>query len=132
MLNSEVILFAQLMSSAFFAILFLQSAIDKIMDWSGNLSWLEGHFSKSPLAGFVTYMLLGLTIAELAAGAISALGAVNLWLFSSTQLALIGIELSVLSLLMLFFGQRLAKDYAGAATIASYFAVALLSLFLFS
>ncbi|MGB1204692.1 MAG: hypothetical protein ACPG5B_03530 [Chitinophagales bacterium] len=132
MLNSEVIFFAQLMSSLFFAILFLQSALDKIVDWSGNLSWLEGHFAKSPLAGFVPFMLLGLTIVELAAGATSALGVFSLWFFSSSKLALIGVELSALSLVMLFFGQRLAKDYAGAATIASYFAVALLSLLLFS
>ena len=132
MLSSNVILFAQLMSSLFFAILFLQSALDKIMDWEGNLSWLEGHFAKSPLASFVSFMLLGLTIVEFAAGAISALGVLNLWLTSNVGLALIGIKLSTLSLVMLFFGQRLAKDYAGAATIANYFAVALLSLLLFS
>ena len=35
---------------------------------------------------------------------------------------------SVLALLALFFGQRMAKDYAGAAVIAAYFAVALLGL----
>ena len=132
MLSSDVILFAQLMSSIFFAILFLQSALDKIMDWEGNLSWLEGHFAKSPLANFVYFMLLGLTIVEFAAGTVSDLGALNLWLTSSVGLALIGIKLSTLSLVMLFFGQRLAKDYAGAATIATYFAVALLSLLLFS
>jgi uncharacterized membrane protein YphA (DoxX/SURF4 family) len=132
MFSSNVILFAQLMASIFFAILFLQSALDKIMDWKGNLSWLEGHFAKSPLADFVYFMLLGLTIVEFVAGAISALGAVNLWLTSNVGLALIGIKLSALSLVMLFFGQRLAKDYAGAATIANYFAVALLSLLLFS
>ena len=34
----------------------------------------------------------------------------------------------VLALLALFFGQRMAKDYAGAAVIAAYFAVAMVGL----
>ena len=36
--------------SAFLAILFLQSGIDKVVDRRGNLEWLTGHFAKSPLA----------------------------------------------------------------------------------
>jgi uncharacterized protein (DUF697 family) len=47
-----------------------------------------------------------------------------------TGLALIGLVFSMLSLLCLFFGQRLAKDYAGAVVLASYVAVALLGLIL--
>ena len=43
----------QILVSAFFAILFLQSAIDKIVDRRGNLEFLQGHFAKSPLAGMV-------------------------------------------------------------------------------
>jgi hypothetical protein len=39
-------------------------------------------------------------------------------------LALFGVALSVLALLMLFFGQRMAKDYAGAAGLVPYFVVA--------
>jgi hypothetical protein len=33
---------------------------------------------------------------------------------------------------MLFFGQRLAKDYAGAAVLASYFLLVLFGLYLYS
>ena len=36
--------------------------------------------------------------------------------------------LAVLALLMLFFGQRMAKDYGGAAGLVPYFLVAVLSL----
>jgi hypothetical protein len=35
-----------------------------------------------------------------------------------------------LALTMLFAGQRIAKDYEGAATLATYFGAALLSLLL--
>ena len=26
------------------AILFIQSALDKVFDWKGNLEWITGHF----------------------------------------------------------------------------------------
>ena len=32
------------------AILFIQSGLDKVFDWKGNLEWLTGHFSKTFLA----------------------------------------------------------------------------------
>ena len=44
---------AQFLALVFLAILFLQSGIDKIIDFKGNLGWLQGHFAKSPLAGQV-------------------------------------------------------------------------------
>ena len=43
----------QIFGSAFLAILFLQSGIDKIIDHRGNLDWLTGHFAKSALGGVV-------------------------------------------------------------------------------
>ena len=38
--------------------------------------------------------------------------------------------MSLIALLCLFFGQRLAKDYGGAVVIASYYAMAILGLIL--
>jgi len=114
--------------SVFHAILFLQSGIDKIVDRAGNVSWLTGHFSKSPLASVVVPMLGLLTLVELAAGALSAVGAVLLVVNGGRVLAALGILLSMLALLMLFFGQRVAKDYAGAAGLVPYFLVTVLSL----
>src|SRR5438876_11245358 len=66
----------QSFSAVFLAVLFLQSGIDKIVDRRGNLEWLKGHFAKSPLAGIVTAMLTTITILEVAAGALSAVGCV--------------------------------------------------------
>ena len=57
----------QILASAFLAILFLQSGIDKIVDRGGNFEWLKGHFVKSPLAGFVPALLICITILEVAA-----------------------------------------------------------------
>lgn len=124
--------FAQLALTAFWAITFLQSGLDKILDWKGNLSWLTGHFEKSPLAGFVPVLLSILTIVELGAGLLSVLGVTQIFISGDLSMAQYGVQLATAALLMLFFGQRMSKDYDGAATIATYFAVALISLYLLS
>jgi hypothetical protein len=75
-------------------------------------------------------MFWGITVLESVAGVLCGLGALQILLGLGTGLALVGLVFSILSLLCLFFGQRLAKDYGGAVVLASYFAVALLGLIL--
>ena len=48
------------------------------------------------------------------------------------NLASLGLAVSGLALLALVSGQRFAKDYAGAAVVAAYFAVDLVGLLLFT
>ena len=117
----DPIVAAQVLATAMLAICFLQSGIDKVVDFKGNLAWLTGHFSKTPLRSQVAPMLVVVTILECAAGALCAVGVVQLALGNGTKAALYGAELSGLNIVMLFFGQRIAKDYAGAATLVSYF-----------
>jgi len=113
----------QVLISAFFAVLFLQSGIDKVLDRRGNLDWLTGHFAKSPLAGMVGLLLSLITIMELAAGALSALGCLLILFRHDATVAFYGAVLAGLALLALFFGQRMAKDYPGAAALVPYFLV---------
>lgn len=120
----------QVFASAFLAILFLQSGIDKVVDRRGNLEWLKGHFAKSPLAGSVAPMVTAITILELLAGALSAVGCVLIVLRHDTTLAFYGAVVSTISLIALFFGQRMAKDYAGAAVLVPYFLLALSAIYL--
>ena len=111
----------------FWAIVFMQSGFDKVFDWKGNLSWLQSHFEKSPLGPFVKVLLGILTIIELLAGLFSFIG-VGIYIQNSDKSWMtIGLLFVLASLLMLIFGQRVAKDYDGAKTIAIYFAVALIS-----
>ena len=107
----------QIFASAFLAILFLQSGIDKIVDRRGNFEWLKGHFAKSPLAGIVPALLICITILEVAAGALSAIGCVLVILSRDSTIAFYGAAISAVAVLALFFGQRVAKDYAGAAVL---------------
>jgi hypothetical protein len=120
----------QVLSSAFLAILFLQSGVDKVVDRRGNLEWLKGHFAKSPLAGFVPAMVTLITILELVAGALSAVGCVWIFFRHDSAIAFYGAVAAGFSILALFFGQRMAKDYPGAATLVPYFLLALAAIYL--
>jgi hypothetical protein len=118
--------------TAFFAVAFLQSGVDKVFDRGGNLEWLTGHFKTSALADMVPLLLSALTAIELAAGGFCALGVIFTdFSVAGWSIAAVGVMLAGLALLALFFGQRMAKDYAGAAVIAAYFVVALVGLALF-
>jgi len=120
----------QIFASGFLAILFVQSGIDKIIDWRGNLEWLMGHFAKSPLAGIVPALLITITILELAAGALSAVGCVFLIFSRDSKVAFYGAIVSALAIIALFFGQRMAKDYPGAAVLIPYFLLTLVAIYL--
>ncbi len=111
-------------AAAFLGILFLQSGIDKVVDRKGNLEWLSGHFAKSPLASMVVPMVGVITVMEIAAGTLCAVGAPVLLFTGNRTVAGLGALLAIASILMLFFGQRVAKDYAGAAALVPYFIVA--------
>jgi hypothetical protein len=120
----------QIFVSAFLAVLFVQSGVDKIVDRRGNLEWLSGHFSKSPLAGMVPALLIAITILEIAAGALSAVGCVLVIFLNDSTVALYGAILSAVAITALFFGQRVAKEYAGAAVLVPYFLLTLLAIYL--
>jgi diacylglycerol kinase len=128
--SAEAIYLMQLFTAAFLAILFLQSGIDKVVDRSGNLEWLKGHFAKSALAGAVPAMLTTITILELAAGILSAIGCIFVLLSRDSTVAFYGAIISAIAIISLFLGQRMAKDYAGAAVLVPYFLVALVAIYL--
>jgi hypothetical protein len=120
----------QVLISAFLAILFLQSGIDKVVDRRGNLEWLKGHFAKSPLAGMVPALVTIITLLELAAGILSAIGCLLIFFRRDSTLAFYGAVAAAFSLVALFLGQRMAKDYPGAATLVPYFLLALAAIYL--
>jgi hypothetical protein len=120
----------QVLASAFLAILFLQSGIDKVIDRRGNLEWLKGHFAKSPLAGFVPAMVTIITILELMAGVLSAVGCLLILFRRDSTFAYYGAIIAAISIVALFFGQRMAKDYPGAATLVPYFLLTLGAIYL--
>jgi diacylglycerol kinase len=120
----------QILVSAFLGILFLQSGLDKVVDRRENRAYLEQHFAKSPLAGTVGPMFVVVTILEVSAGALSGIGCAVLLLTHDSTVAFLGAIVGGVNLTALFFGQRVAKDYAGAAALVPYFLLALTAIYL--
>lgn len=131
--------FAELMKSLplifttlFVAILFIQSGLDKIFDYKGNFEWLTGHFSKSPLAKSVPLMLPVLTAMEAATGILTAVGLIYFIASGTVTIIFYASVLGAGTLTALFFGQRVAKDYPGAAILVPYFLLLLVMMYLSS
>jgi putative oxidoreductase len=114
----------------FLTITFVQSGIDKLIDWKGNLSFIKGHFKNSPLKNSVPLLLGVILVIEIIAGILMAIGVYQLYTSEAKEVAILGVELSAITLIFLLIGQRLAKDYAGAMTLAVYFIITLLGIFL--
>jgi len=123
--NHHTLRLIQALATAFLAILFLQSGLDKVLDRAGNRAYLNGVFEKSPLRRFVGLLFFVITVMEVLTGVLCAAGALTVFLFRSSGLALAGAVLAALTFCCLFFGQRVAKDYTGAAVLVPYFLLAL-------
>ena len=73
----SVLAIAKILSVAFLSIVFLQSGIDKVNNWSGNLSWMrDDHFAKTPLKKIVPLLLGVLTLLEITSGVLGGVGIV--------------------------------------------------------
>ena len=112
----------------FISIALIQSGIDKINDRKGNLDWLIDHFSNTIFNNYVPFLLSILTVVELLSGIILITGALFNLLYSNFNILIIGFLLSSINFIFLFLGQRIAKDYAGAAVIVNYFILNILGL----
>ena len=119
-----------LFSALLVAVLFIQSGLDKVFDWNGNLEWLKGHFSKTFLGGMVPLLLGTITVMEIATGFLSAAGIVYFLTSGSLKVIFYASVLGAVSILALFFGQRIAKDYAGAAVLIPYFILMIILMYL--
>lgn len=117
--------------AAMVAILFLQTSLDKIFDWKGNKEYLTKHFAKSPLKGSVPMLLPVITLVELSAGVSSAVALVVTLFGGPSCFGIAGMTLGMVALTMLFFGQRMAKDYGGAASLVPYFLMCAAGLYVF-
>ncbi|MFY0628885.1 MAG: DoxX family protein [Flavobacteriaceae bacterium] len=120
---------AELLILLFLIVTFLQSGIDKITDWNGNVDFIKGHFKNSPLKNAVPFLLGVVLLLEIIASLSMIYGIYEILSSGTSFYALIGVELSALTLIFLLIGQRLAKDYAGAMSLAVYFIVTILGLF---
>jgi uncharacterized membrane protein YphA (DoxX/SURF4 family) len=121
---------AEILILLFLVVTFLQSGIDKVLDWNGNLSFIKEHFKNSPLKNSVPVLLGIILVTEVVASILMIIGIYQLAIEGSFEIALLGLILSAITLIFLLIGQRLAKDYAGAMSLAVYFIISVFGIFL--
>lgn len=114
----------------FLSITFILSGIDKITDWNGNISFTKEHFKNSPLKNQVPFLLGIILVTEMIAGVLMLFGSYQLFIGDGKEIALLGVELSAITLLFLLIGQRLAKDYEGAMSLTVYFIITIFGVYL--
>jgi hypothetical protein len=120
-LGYSILLILKVLFALFSGVLFTQSGLDKVFNYQGNLAYFESHFKASPLAPTVRLLLPTITLLETSAGLTSLVGVGQMLLSQEATLGFYGLLLGAVSLCCLFFGQRVAKDYGGAAALVPYF-----------
>jgi hypothetical protein len=106
---------------------FIQSAYDKTMYWQDNLTWLKGHFAKTPIKNMVPTSRVLILVLELLSGILCSAGILQLMMNNQRTFGFYGAIASCITLLFLLVGQRMAKEYEGAKTIVVYFIPAVLA-----
>ncbi len=130
-MDNSLLVFLQILIGLFFSILFLQSGLDKVFNFNGNKEYIDSVFEKTPLKSFSLLLFLGILLLETAAGVLSMVGSVYYLFTQENLMLLLGLQISAISLVCLFLGQRIAKDYAGAASLVPYFLLAVFGISLF-
>jgi len=120
----------EILTLLFLIVTFSLSSYEKISDWKGNVSFIKNHFKNSPLKNGVPFLVLVLLILEILACIFMFVGIYDLSTTGQKEFALIGVEISSISLIFMLIGQRLAKDYAGAMNLSIYFIITVFALFL--
>jgi predicted small integral membrane protein len=109
---------------------FLQSGLDKIIDYKGNLAFLKNLFKAFFPPPLISVALISVTILEIISGVLCLVGIVDFILNNNSHIGFLGLIVGSLALLVLLFGQRVAKNYEGAKTIAIYFILAMIGIVL--
>lgn len=119
---------AFLLVLVFFLIVFIQSGLDKILDYKGNLNFLKDLLKIYFSPTLIELALISVTILELTSGILCLIGIINFVFNDSNFIGLLGLITGSIALLVLLFGQRVSKNYDGAKTIAIYFILAMIGI----
>jgi len=131
LLGYSIIELVQTLIGAFLGICFIQSGLDKVTDWKGNLNFLTDHFSQTFIRNTVPFLLIIITIFEVAGGLLCFIGVAYGIIYHDFNFLLYGLLLCGINLVALIFGQRYAKDYAGAAVLVNYFILIMVGILTF-
>ena len=124
----DPLVLCQILIAIFISIAFIQSGIDKILDRKGNLEFFKFHFANSFLKNFTPFLLTTLTIFELVGGFTLLYGIYFAFVHRTTLWIFYGFVMIALTIIFLFAGQRIVKDYLGAADLVPYFILIMLGI----
>ena len=130
-IEKTVVVFLKVAIPIFLMIVFTQSGLDKIIDREGNLAWLKEHFNDTFLKNIIPYLLIILTILEILSGILFFSGIIFYVIYDQPQYIVLGLIISNITIICLFFGQRVAKDYVAAADLVNYFTLSVIGLLVF-
>lgn len=121
---------AQILILIYMIITFSYSAFEKLIQWKGSVLYYQDHFKDSRLKNSMNFLLKLVIFLELISLIVCLAGLFYLIFYHEKQIALYGLLLTALTLTGLMFGQRIAKDYAGAMNITVYFILTVIGIFL--
>ena len=122
---------AQILVSIFFSIVFFQSSFDKINDREGNLIFFKQHFKGTVFQNYTSISLTFLALLEILSAFFCVLGIFYKIFYFDSIFIYYGLLMSAIVLLSLLLGQRIAKDYVGAADITIYFTLCIITILSF-
>jgi|TARA_B110000438_G_scaffold93108_1_gene92657 uncharacterized membrane protein YphA (DoxX/SURF4 family) len=124
----DPLVLCQIFIAIFLSIAFLQSGFDKIIDRKGNEDYFTSQFSDSILKSITSFLLSILTVLELTGGIMLIYGIYFAFVERTTLWIFYGLVILAITTIALFAGQRVAKDYLGAADIVPYFILIMLGI----
>jgi len=124
----DPLVLCQILIAIFIAIVFFQSGLDKLLCRKENLIFFKNHFSKSIFKNIYPFLLSILTILELVGGLMLIYGIYFSFSERTTLWIFYGFVQTAVILIFLLLGQRVAKDYEGAADLVPYFILIILGI----
>jgi hypothetical protein len=124
----DPLVLCQILIAIFILIVFIQSGLDKIFDRKGNLEYFQAHFKDSIFKKIYPSLLTIITLFELVGGGMLVYGIYFSFTERTTLWIFYGFVHLAITLIFLFLGQRIAKDYLGAADLVPYFILIILGI----
>ena len=124
----DPLVLCQILIAIVFIITFIQSGVDKVIDRDGNRLYFKDHFSNSILKNYTSIMLTFITLFELICGFVLIYGVYFSFVERTTLWIFYGFVICTINLILLFLGQRIAKDYIGASDLVPYIILVVLGI----
>ena len=124
----DPLVLCQILIAIVFIITFIQSGVDKVLDREGNRTYFKDHFSNSILKNYTSIMLTFITLFELICGFVLIYGVYFSFVERTTLWVFYGFVICAINLILLFLGQRIAKDYIGASDLIPYITLVILGI----